>query len=260
MPKKNTLLFLVLITVSFMLMTYQSKKDYSLTSSFINNLFNNTFMITKTLSDSVKKPFKKMALREEENKKLRKRIDDLLMEREKYQEAIRENKRLKKFLQLSANQKNYVITAKIIARGLDHFTNIIIINKGLKDGVLKDMSAITPKGLTGKIISVSNSHSQLLPITDINFSAAVRLRDSRKEGVVSGTGTRKCILKYISLDEDIQTGNVIITSGLDSFFPPGIPVGYVSKVDSKGTRGHFQYIEVIPFQDSTKLEEVIIIK
>ncbi len=50
-----------------------------------------------------------------------------------------------------------------------------------------------------------------------------------------------------------------LTSGLDSLFPPGIPVGAVTRIAKKGA-GLFQSIEVTPFQDSTKLEEVVIIR
>jgi len=260
MPKKNTLLFVILVIISFILMTYQSRKGHLPANIFLHNLLNNTHMATKSLSDSVKRPFERMALNEKENIKLQKRIDELLMEREKYQEALIENKRLKELLKLRESLRNHITSAKVIARGVDHWTNTLIIDKGLKDGIEKDMSAITPKGLAGKVISVSDSYSQLLLISDINFSATVRVQETRKEGVLSGTGTRKCILKYIPYEEEIKTGDIVITSGLDSLFPPGIQVGYISKVDNKGTGGHFQYIEVIPFQDDTKMEEVIIVK
>ncbi len=260
MPKKNILLFVLLVIISFVLMTFQSRKGHLPINNLLHNLLNNTHKATKSLSDSVTRPFERMALNEEDNIKLQKRIDDLLMEREKYQEALIENKRLKELLRLRESSSSYITSAKVIARGVDYWTNTLIIDKGLKDGVEKDMSAITPKGLAGKVISVSDSYSQLLLISDINFSVTVRVQETRKEGVISGTGTRKCVLKYIPYEEEIKTGDIVITSGLDSLFPPGIQVGYVSKVDNKGAGGHFQYIEVVPFQDDKKIEEVIIVR
>jgi rod shape-determining protein MreC len=260
MPRKNTLLLLILIIFSLILMTYQSKKGHLLSNNFISNLHSNAQVITKSMTDTIKNPFKRKALLEAENKLLQKRIDEILMEREKYREAILGNRRLKNLLDLRDRKKNFISSAKVISKGLDHWTKILTINKGLKDGILKDMVAITPRGLTGKIINVSDSYSQLLLVTDINFSASVRLQKSRKEGIVSGTGTRKCVLKYIPFDEEVKVGDIIITSGLDSLFPPGIPVGYISKIDNKNHSGHFQNIEVAPFQDDTKIEEIIIIQ
>lgn len=260
MPRKNFLLFFLLIAVSLVLMTYQSKKGHLSSGNQLNNLLNNACASVKSFTNALKSPFDKIALRAEENQRLRKQIDSLLLEQGKFQEAVLENRRLKELLDLSENQKNYIAAAKIIARDLNHWANTFVIDKGTKDGILKDMSVITPKGLAGKIISASDSFSTMLSLTDINFSAAVRLQESRKEGIVSGNGARKCLLKYIPYEEDIKTGDIIITSGLDSFFPEGIPVGTVSKVDNKGTGGYFQYIEVIPFQDDTTLEEVIIVR
>jgi rod shape-determining protein MreC len=260
MPKKNFFLFFLLIVVSLVLMTYQSKKSHFFSGNHLKNLLNTASSASKSFTDSLKSPFRKLALRQAENQRLRKEIDNLLLEREKFQEAMLENRRLKEFLQLRETRKNYIATAKIISRGLDHWANILVIDKGTKDGVLKDMSVITPRGLAGKIISSTGSYSTMLSLTDINFSAAVRLQEGRKEGIISGTGKRKCILKYIPYEEEVKTGDIIITSGLDSFFPAGIPVGSVSSVDTKGTGGYFQDIEVLPFQDDSRIEEVVIVK
>jgi rod shape-determining protein MreC len=111
----------------------------------------------------------------------------------------------------------------------------------------------------GKIAEVSTSSSSLLLLTDLNLSVAVRLQGSRREGILSGTGLGKCQLKYIPLEEEVKVGEAVITSGLDSLFPQGIPVGFVSKVDKKGT-GLFQNIEVTPSEDNAEVEEIAIIE
>jgi rod shape-determining protein MreC len=66
-------------------------------------------------------------------------------------------------------------------------------------------------------------------------------------------------LKYIPLEEEVKVGEAVITSGLDSLFPQGISVGFVSKVDKKGT-GLFQNIEVTPAEDNAEVEEIAIIE
>jgi len=259
MSKKNVFLFLLVLGISFILMTYQSKKGHLFTSTFINSMLNTAHSFTRSLADSVTSPFKKIALRDEDNKLLSKRIDELLLERAKYQEAVFENKRLNELLKLRENRQQYISAARVLSRGIDQWSHTLVLDKGEKDGVSKDMSAITPKGFAGKIFNVTESYSKLLLLTDINFSAAVRLQESRREGVISGTGTRKAILKYIPYEDEIKIGDIIITSGLDQLFPPGIQVGFISRIDKQGT-GHFQYIEVTPYVDDSKMEEVLIIK
>jgi rod shape-determining protein MreC len=259
MSKKNVLLFLSVLSLSFILMTYQSKKGHLFTGNFLQNILNASHALTKSVADFVTSPFAKMALRDEDNLLLRKRIDELLLERAKYQEAVLENKRLKELLKLIEGRQQYIAAARVLSRGTDQWSHTLVLDKGQADGVSKDMSAITSKGFAGKIFNVTGSYSKLLLLTDINFSAAVRLQESRKECVISGTGTRKAILKYIPYEDEVKVGDIVITSGLDQLFPPGIPVGFISKIDKQGT-GHFQYIEVTPYVDDSKMEEVLIIK
>jgi len=259
MPKKRTILFLSVVVVLFSVMTYQSRKGYSLTGAPFSLLINSLSSSLTAITDAIERPFKAIALRNEENRVLREQVDELLLERMKYQEALLENKRMKDLLKLRDTWKDALAVARIISRGINYWSHTFVIDKGLDDGLAKDAAAITPKGLAGKVYGVSRSYANLLLVTDINFSVSVRLQESRKEGVLSGAGTVTTLLKYIPPEEEIKTGEVVVTSGLDRLFPPGIPVGYVSKVDRQAT-GHFQYIEVTPFVDNARIEEVLIVK
>jgi len=259
MLRKKAILFLILVIVLFSFMTYQSKKGYSLMDNPASFLLNRAASAITSALDAVKRPFQMIAVRDEDNRSLQKKVDELMLEQMRYQEALLENKRLRDLLKLKENHKNTVATAKIIGRGTSPWTHTFILDKGLKDGITKDATAITPKGLAGKIFNVSDSFSSVLLLTDINFSAAVRLLESRKEGILSGTGTGKTVLKYMPPEHEVKEGDIVVTSGLDLLFPPGLPAGSVSKVKRQGA-GQFQYIEVIPFVDNASIEEVLIIK
>lgn len=259
MPKKRLLLFLFILILSIGLMTYQNNREHLRPFQFFSNVLNRVHAIVNSITDSFTSPLKRMLIREEENVRLKAEIDKLMREQQRMHEVFLENKRLRELLSLKEKEYRYVTAARVIARGADIWSNTLILDKGLLSGIMKDMTAITQRGLVGKISEASSSYSHLLLLTDINFSAAVRLQESREEGIISGTGFRKCQLKYIPYEEEVKKGDILITSGLDSLFPSGIPVGYVSIVEKKGT-GIFQYIEVTPFEDNTKIEEVAIIK
>jgi rod shape-determining protein MreC len=259
MFRKKAILFLIIVIVLFSFMTYQSRKGYSLMDNPASILLNGASSAITAVLNVVKHPFQMIAVRDEDNRSLQKKVDELMLERMRYQEALLENKRLKDLLKLKETHKDSVAAAKIIGRGTSHWTHTFILDKGLQNGITKDSTAITPKGLAGKISNVSDSFSSLLLLTDINFAAAVRLQESRKEGVLSGTGTNKTVLKYMPAEHEVKEGDIVVTSGLDLLFPPGIPAGYVSKVNKQGA-GQFQYIEVIPFVDTASIEEVLIIK
>jgi rod shape-determining protein MreC len=259
MSKKNIFLFVLVLGASFILMTHQSRKGLLFAGDFIAYALNRSHAFTKSVTDSISSPFRKISLRDEDNKMLRKQIDEFLLERTRYQEAVLENMRLNALLQLRESRNDHITAARVLSRGTERWAHVFVLGKGKSDGVSNDMSAITPNGLAGKIFDVSGSYSKLLLLTDINFSAAVRLQESRKEGIVSGTGSGKAVLKYIPEEEDVNIGDTVSTSGLDRLFPPGIPVGVVSKVD-KEAGGHFQYIEIIPYVNNSQIEEVLIIQ
>ncbi len=259
MFRKKAILFLVIVIVLFSFMTYQSRKGYSLMDNPAAFLLNETSSAITSVLDAIKRPFQMIALRDEDNRSLQKRVDELMLERARYQEALLENRRLRDLLKLKETHKDAIAAARVIGRGTSHWTHTLILDKGMKDNITKDSTAITPKGLAGKIFNVSDSFSSVLLLTDINFAAAVRLQESRKEGILSGTGTGKTILKYVTPEHEVKEGDIVVTSGLDLLFPPGIPAGYVSKV-KRESAGQFQNIEVIPFVDNTGIEEVLIIK
>jgi len=170
MPKKRLLLFLFII-LSIGLMTYQSNKGYFHPLKFLNNALNSLHGVVNSVTDSVTSPFKRMLLREQENVRLKAELDKLLKEQQEYHEALRENKRLRELLSLKEKEQKFVTAARIISRSADFWSNTFVLDKGYHDRVEKDMTAITPNGLAGKISDVSHSYSSLLLLTDINFSA-----------------------------------------------------------------------------------------
>ncbi len=258
MPKKRLLLFLFIV-LSLGLMTYQSNRVNFLPLKFLNNTLNTFLYMKHSITSFITSPFKKMFITEQENKRLKEELSRFINEREKYQQAIQENKQLREILAIKESVPRYITAARIIGKSIDQWSNTLIIDKGSLDMVKKDMVAITEKGLVGKIANVTDSYSYLLLITDINFSAAARLQENRTEGIISGTGFKICKLKYIPTEEEIKERDIVRTSGLDSLFPSGIPIGFVSKVNKRGD-GIFQDIEVIPFVDTKKIEFVAIIK
>ena len=258
MPKK-WLLLLLFIIIALSLMTYQSNRQHLFQFNFLNTAINRFHEMKSSLIDALSSPFHRMMLREQENVKLKEEVAKMLKEQQACREIFYEDKTLRGLLALKEKEHRYITSAQVIGRSADQWSNVLILDKGRSDGIAKDMVAVTEKGLVGKISGVSDSYSNLMLLSDINFSAAVRVQESRIEGVISGTGFRKCQLKYIPYEEEVKKGNTIITSGLDQLFPKGILVGYVSKVNKKDI-GFFQEIEVLPFVDLSKIETVAIIR
>ena len=249
----------LLVVVALTLMTYQSNKGIIAPFRFVGDFLNHLNGIVHSFSTAVGEPFRKMMLRDEENKRLKAEMDRLVLEQQRYRDIFFENMRLREILGLREKDKRYIATARIISRGLDRWSNTVVIQKGKRDGVTKDMAVITPSGLVGKVSSAADNYAYVLLMTDINFSVSVRIQETRKEALLSGTGARRCVLKYVPEEDVIKEGEVVVTSGFDDLFPQEVPVGYVSRV-SKKSSSIFQEIEITPFQDLTRLDEVVIVR
>jgi len=252
--KKRLIILLSLSFIALVLMTYQHNEKSSRLFKFLvypydvlNNFRTTVIMTFREVMDTF-----------EENRRLKSELTALILQQQRYEEILLENKRLKEILSLKNDRPDYVATAKAISRGYRRLLNTLVINKGANDGIKKDMTVVTAAGLVGKIYSVRNNFSEVLLLTDPNFSVAARLQNSRREGIISGTGHKYCLMKYIPPEESVDIGEAVLTSGLDGIFPAGLPVGVVYNIDKKGIE-FFQNIQVLPFQDNTKIEEVVIL-
>ncbi len=252
--KKRFIILFVLSLAALTLVTCRTDKK----SSLLFKAFSYPYDVLNNLTSRISTASKDRWNTSEENKRLKKELTAALLERQRYAGILHENKRLKELLSLKEHSPKYAASARVIARGYDKLLHTMILDKGKNSGIKKDMAVITTKGLAGKIYSVKDDFSEVLLLRDPNFSVAIRLQNSRREGVVSGTGYRYCLLKYIPPEEEVEKGESAVTSGLDGIFPPGLPVGVVNHVRKEGIE-FFQDIRVLPFQDDTTMEEVVIL-
>ena len=96
------------------------------------------------------------------------------------------------------------------------------------------MAVISPAGVVGRIIVPSAHAAKVQLLIDLNAAAGALIERSRAQGVVVGTGTGTLRLDYVSGSAEIQTGDTVITSGIDGIYPKGFVIGRVEKVERSG--------------------------
>jgi rod shape-determining protein MreC len=195
---------------------------------------------------------------QEENRDLRKIIYALKEENNRLREALQTDERLKKLSSFRSRFPYPSQLAQVYARGASSWFKTVLINKGEKDGVTKDMAVATSEGVVGRVIEVSPDTAKVLLIIDPNSAVDVVIQRSRAQGIMEGKIDEVCILKYVQKNEDVQVGDRVVTSGLGGVFPKGLVVGTVRRVEQKRP-GIFQHIEVSPSVDLSKLEEVLVL-
>jgi len=196
---------------------------------------------------------------EEENKELKETIEITYQENAILKEKLIAYDRLKKLLELKETFSYEMIPSLIIGREPGNWFNSIIIDKGITDGVEKNMAVATHRGLVGRVVSVDSQTAKILLILDQRSAVGGMTQRSRDTGVVKGSESNYCYIEYLSNDADVKINDVVITSGLGSIFPKGIIIGRIVGI-KKESPDLFQKVIVRPEVDFTKLEEVFVVK
>jgi len=194
-----------------------------------------------------------------ENENLKRRLESLTFELNNAREKAEATDRLKKLLNFAASITEPMVPAQVVGQDPSGWFKTLIIDKGEKDGVKKDMAVINPEGVVGRVIAVSPHYAKVLLIIDANSSVDALTQDMRYRGILTGgSDDNPCELKYVSPLYEIKKGERVVTSGLSHIFPKGMLLGVVESVESApGTM--FQKILVRPAVDLSRLEEVLVV-
>lgn len=181
-------------------------------------------------------------------------------------ELRRENQVLREQLDFSQALAFRYISAQVIARDPGNQFSTIMVNRGSVHGMRQGMPVIAfqggLQGLVGRVVVVSLTTAIIQPITDPNSFVAARLQTSRFDGLVAGSQGVSGLLtmsyvKKLALNE-VQYGELVVTSGMGQLFPEGIHIGRVREMTAKGYEASLE-LEVEPIVDFSRLEYVFII-
>lgn len=186
----------------------------------------------------------------EENRKLLNQIAG-------FKETAQENTRLKKMLDFQDKMAIKTVLARVISKDVSTEFRAIRINRGEKDGILKNAAVLTNEGVVGRVLRTTAHTADVVTILDLLSAVDAIVERSRARGIVEGKTDEACQLKYALRTDDIQPGDVLVSSGLGGIFPKGITVGSVATVNRKPF-GITQEVEVKPSVDFSKLEEVMV--
>lgn len=156
------------------------------------------------------------------------------------------------------HSENEYITAAVIGRDISPFLYYVIINRGSDDGLRRGMPVVSSQGLVGRVAAVTADGARVQLITDPDTAINVRIQPSGAEGLLQGSITGDITVEAIPQDASIQTGDLVLTSGLGGNFPPDMLIGQVSGVRQRPVE-LFQSATVEPVVDFSELEIVLVI-
>jgi rod shape-determining protein MreC len=147
------------------------------------------------------------------------------------------------------------VTARVIGRSPTVWYSSVTVDKGSSDGVHVDDPVVAALGLAGKVTQTTPNTAQVTLITDADSAVTARIVPSGATGVVEPDvgDPRDLQLDYLERGTEIAEGQMVVTAGfstgdLGSIFPPGIPIGEITKATPEEQQA-YQRVHLEPFAD-----------
>jgi rod shape-determining protein MreC len=96
--------------------------------------------------------------------------------------------------------------------------------------VARDAPAVGAHGLIGRVVRSEGHRHWIQLLTHAAAAVAVQTDDGSVQGLALGTGTGRLTIAYVPRQATLERGTVLMTSGGDGIFPPGIPAVQIVRV------------------------------
>ena len=264
-PRRPTLLFILVLGGLFILMSLSSRTRYvgetrTLAERTVMTIFSPVPKLVNVVGGTTKDMYHgylDMRRAVNENVELRRKVASLTTENLKLRQSEGDLKRLRSLLSYSEQFNMQTSMAQTIMLDTAGRFKSIIIDRGSKEGVEVNDVIANANGLIGRVVLTTNDLAKVQLVTDNNCAVGALVERTRRQGVVRGNGTNAIHMFDIASLADVQVGDRVLTAGIDGIYPKGIPIGVITKAETG--QSLFKTIQVKSAVDFGTVEEVIVI-
>ncbi|MDP4029677.1 MAG: rod shape-determining protein MreC [Gallionella sp.] len=168
----------------------------------------------------------------EENQALHQQHERDAAQLSQLQALQQETRQLRNLLKLPQHGELAAQAAEIVYAERDVFKRKVIIDKGANANVLIGQVVRDDAGIVGQVTRVYPWLAEVTMITEKDHAVPVMVLRNGLRTIVFGAGdTSQLSLRYMPVSSDIQHDDLLVTSGIDGVYPPGIPVAKVVKIE-----------------------------
>lgn len=167
-----------------------------------------------------------------ENERLMRINTELLARSLRNERALRtENARRAMLADSTFDASRYVI-ARVIDRKFSSRENMLVIDAGRNRGIRPDMTVLTPKGLVGRVVSVTDRYATVMPLIHTDFKVSVISSTSNAMGILAWNGGAEHLasVEHVPISSPLRRGEEMLTTDFSTFSPGGIPVGRIVRI------------------------------
>ena len=201
----------------------------------------------------------------DENARLQEEIANLTLENAQLQQDRYELENLRELYDIDEATSDYEKTgARVIASDATNWFYSFTIDKGSDDGIAVDMNVIAGGGLVGRIVSVGPNYARVLSIIADNSNVYGTVLTTSSNLLVSGdlqSVMTDGVIRFEQLsdrEDQVQSGDKVVTSNISSKYLPGIPIGYIGSIETDANN-MTKYGTITPAVDFQHLQEVLVI-
>ena len=170
-----------------------------------------------------------------------------------------ENERLRGLLNARARYVGEEVLAEVLYLGRDPFSQKLYVNKGANSQVKAGQAVIDDAGVIGQVTRIYPNVSEVTLLTEKDHTIPVKVERNGVRTLLVGAGTGHLPeLRFMAANADIQSGDVLVTSGLDGTYPPGLAVAAVAAVE-RDSGLMFARIKCRPLAGVDRSDQVLIV-
>jgi rod shape-determining protein MreC len=173
-----------------------------------------------------------------------------------------ENRRLRRLLELKQNTRADVVSALVVGKDTSEFFRVarVELDREVRE-IGPNLAVVSADGVVGTTMKSTRNTVDVRLVVDAGSGVDVVVQRTGARGFVRGAGDQtrySCHVELMQRTDEVNVGDLLVTSGVGRAFPRGIPVARVTKV-VKRDFGIYQVVEAVPTVDFSRLEEVLII-
>jgi rod shape-determining protein MreC len=167
-----------------------------------------------------------------ENDALRRAVLDFAQKGMAAQQLAAENARLRRLLELRPPPNSHAVAVQVLYESRDRFTQKVVIDRGSRAGVAAGSPVIDEAGVVGQVTRVYPLTAEVTLLTDKEQSIPVQvMRNGLRAVAFGGVEPDTLDLRFMAANADLVDGDLVVTSGLDGVYPPGLPVARIERVE-----------------------------
>ncbi len=195
-----------------------------------------------------------------ENEQLRRQLAESAPAAQGYAIAQQEKASLAALLDVRTRYNRESATAvAVLYTGRDPFAQKLFVDKGGDAGLAPGEAVIDAHGVVGQVTRVFPYMAEVTLVTDKDHAVPVKVERSGVRSVLFGAGAgRAPALRFLAPSADIQVGDVLVTSGLDGTYPPGLAVARVATLERE-TGQMFARVTCVPLAGVDRSEQLLVL-